>query len=300
MSFLLIAILAYALNAGSIIIDKILLQKSILNPIAYVFFISALGLLSVFLIPFGFALPGTQTILLCIFSGITFAVALFAMFTSLKNNEASVVGSIVGALNPLFIMVIGFLFFTQLLSTTHILAVLILVFGALVIGIDFSNHKLSLDKNLLWMVVAGFFFALSYVLLREAFLQTNFITGLVISRLGGGLFALSFLAFPNLRQAIFAKKPQSTTQTKTTAMLLFFGQLMGASQGLLLTYAVSLASPAIVNALFGVQYVVILIFALIVYKKHAGWLGEHLSSAVIFQKIAGVIILSVGLYIIAR
>lgn len=300
MSFLPIAILAYALNAGSIIIDKILLQKSIPNPIAYAFFISVLGLLTVFLIPFGFSIPDSGIILLCIFSGIAFTAALFAMFTSLKNQDASVVGPIVGVLNPLFTIIIGFLFFAQLLATAHILAILVLVFGALVIGINFSNHKFVLNKSLLWMIAAGFFFALSYVLLREAFLQTNFITGLIISRLGGGLFVLSFLLFPNLRREIFTKNKQSAAQNKTTAILLFTGQIMGAIQGLLLTYAVSLASPALVNSLFGIQYIVILIFALLVYKKHPQWLGEKLSPVVISQKVTGVLILSFGLYLLSK
>lgn len=300
MSFLPIAILAYALNAGSIIIDKILLQKSIPNPIAYAFFISVLGLLTVFLLPFGFSTPSWGVILLCFFSGISFTLALYAMFTSLKNQEASVVGPIVGSLNPLFTIVIGFLFFAQLLSYTHTLAILILVFGALIIGINFNNHKFTLDKNLVWMIAAGLLFAISYVLLREAFLQTNFITGLITSRLGGGLFAMSFLIFPNLRRDIFAKRTQSLSQTKITAALLFTGQAMGALQGLLLTYAVSLASPALVNSLFGVQYVVILAFALLIYKKHPQLLDENLSSTVILQKVIGVIILSIGLYLLSK
>lgn len=298
--YLPIAILAYALNAGSIIIDKILLQKSIPNPIAYAFFISVLGLLTVFLIPFGFILPNLQIVLLCAFSGVSFTIALFAMFTSLKNQEASIVGPIVGALNPLFTIILGFIFFAQLLSSTHIFAILILVFGALVIGINFSNHKFTLNKNLLWMVASGAFFALSYVLLREAFLQTNFMTGLILSRLGGGLFVLFFLLFPNLRQAIFTKNKQNPSQTKITAVLLFTGQIMGAIQGLLLTYAVSLTSPALVNSLFGVQYIVILIFALLTFKEHPEWLGENLGSTTIFQKIMGVVILSIGLYLLSK
>lgn len=298
--FLPIAILAYALNAGSIIIDKILLQKSIPNPIAYVFFICVLGLLTVFLIPFGFTLPDLQVVLLCAFSGISFAAALFAMFTSLKNQEASIVGPIVGSFNPLFTIVIGFLFFAQVLSFIHVFAILVLSAGALVIGLNFSHRQLTLNKNLLWMVASGAFFALSYVLLREAFLHTNFMSGLILSRLGGGLFVLSFLFFPHLRQQIFTKKTQNASQTKTAAALLFTGQVMGASQGLLLTYAVSLANPALVNSLFGVQYIVILIFALLTFKKHPEWLGEDLGSAIIFQKIIGVVILSIGLYLLSK
>jgi len=75
---------------------------------------------------------------------------------------------------------------------------------------------------------------------------------------------------------------------------------MGAVQGFLLTFAVSLANPALVNSLFGIQYLVILTTSLLLSKSHPNLLGERLTKAIILQKVTGSIILSIGLYLLAQ
>lgn len=300
MSFLPISILAYAFNAGSIIIDKILLQKSLPHPIAYAFYISILGLLAVILIPVGFSLEPFNGVFYSAASGIVFVGALYTLFAALKKAEASIVGPVVGALNPFFTIIIGTIFFDQILDLNQITAILVLIFGAFVLTINPFAQKIEFNKSFWLMVISGFLFGLSYIFLREAFLVTTFINGLIISRISAGFFVLSFLIFPGLRKKIFERPAENNHNTKTIIILLLVGQLLGAAQGLLITYAVSLANPALVNSLFGVQYVVILAAALFLYKKHPDLLSETITKGVIIQKIIGVIILSGGLYLLAK
>ena len=93
--FLPISILGYALNGGSILIDKILIKHSLPNPFIYTFYINLFAFLTLFLIPFGVVF-NSQSILFCGLSGIMFTIALLTFFQSLKEGEASVVGPIVG------------------------------------------------------------------------------------------------------------------------------------------------------------------------------------------------------------
>lgn len=300
-NFLPISILAYVLNGGSIIIDKILLQKSVSAPIVYTFYVGVLQLLALFLIPFGFQIYFGTPLFLSLASGVIFTLALYAFFSSLKLNEASMVGPVVGVLNPLFAAILGGLFLQQFLTTTQYLAILTLILGGLILTFNLIQSGLKTSNKLGWMILAGLLFALSYVLLRQAFLETTFINGLILSRLGAGGFALSFFIFPQFRQALSDTRSQvSKTGPKKVAILLFLGQLMGAVQGILLVYATSLANPALVNSLFGVQYLLILVVALIFSKNYPDLLDERLTSTVILQKILGVIILSFGLYLLSR
>ena len=155
------------------------------------------------------------------------------------------------------------------------------------------------------MILAGFFFALSYLFLKRGFEVSNFITGLTLSKLAGGIFALTFLAIPSIRKQIFTPNssesaPKSNKFLNKTFILLIIGQAMGAVQGFLLTFAVSLANPALVNSLFGIQYLVILTTSLLLSKSHPNLLGERLTKAIILQKVTGSIILSIGLYLLAQ
>ena len=74
---------------------------------------------------------------------------------------------------------------------------------------------------------------------------------------------------------------------------------MGAISGLLISFGITLASASLVNSLFGVQYLVIL-FAAIFFAKKYPHLLEELSRKVVTQKVVGIVIISVGLYLLAR
>lgn len=287
MSFLPIAALAYALNAGAIIIDKILLTRALPNPAVYAFYISILGLLALLLLPFGFQWQAS-ILLPAILSGTASTLALLTFFKSLKEGEASVAGPLVGALNPLFALIIGMLFFNQLINSSEFLAMLVLILGAGILTFNVWFKKIKTNRQLLMMVASGFFFALSYVFLKEVFATSNFITGLVLSRVFGALSALTFLFWPTVRRQILAPKIRPKT-----SLLLILGQSMGAMQGFLLAYATSLASPALVNSLFGVQYLVILGASFFIN------LNEDLSKKAILQKIVGAAILSLGVYLLS-
>lgn len=296
-SFLPIAILAYALNAGSTIVDKILLNKSLPSPYVYVFYINILGLLALFLLPFGVTI-NTPVLVKSFLSGVLFVVGLVLLFKSLKHGEASVVTPVVGALNPLFTFLIGSLFLHQALQETQITALFVLIFGAMVLTSELWFTKLKANKQLLIMIASGLAFALSYIFLKQVFDASNFITGLVLTRLFGGLVVLTFLVLPSIRKQIFHSNVTSNNFANKTTLFLIFGQIMGAISGLMLSFAISLTNPAIVNSLFGVQYIVILAVALILYKKSPTLLDERLTGLVILKKVLGIIILSFGLYLL--
>jgi drug/metabolite transporter (DMT)-like permease len=300
MNFISISALAYVLNAGSILIDKILLRTSLPNPIVYTFYVSILQLLVIFLAPLGsnYTLGGPTYFALS--SGIIGVFALYAFFKSLKINEASVVGPIVGALNPLLALFLGALFLNQTLTQTQYLAFFILVLGAGIITFNLWFGKIGFNRKLFWMALAGLLFGLSYVLLREAFGGLSFINGLVISRVSGGLFALFLLLPSRFRTQILMGKSGAKNLSKTTLLLLFSGQSLGALSTLLIVFAVSLAHPSLVNSLFGIQYLVILMVAVILSRKNPQLLDETLNKKVIFQKILGALILSFGLYLLGR
>lgn len=295
-SFLPIAILGYLLGGGATLIDKILLNKSIPHPIVYTFYIAILGFGTTILIPFGLIIT-PQIVFFATISGITGTLGAFTYFKSLQQGEASVVTPIIGVLNPVFTVILGFFFLTQFLNFDQIKAFLVLIFGTLILTLSLIR-KVRFDRQLPTMILSGFLYALAYISLKEVFLQSNFITGLTLTRITGGIFALTFLIPPLFRKEIIASKISKHHFANKTSYLMFFGQLLGAIGGILITYAVSLTHPALVNSLFGAQYLVILIAALILYKRHSDILGEHLTKPVLVQKVLGIIILSFGLYLL--
>ena len=301
MNFLPISIIAYTLNGGSILIDKILLRTSLPKPLAYTFYVNLLQLLAIFLIPLGFTLNINLAFFLAVFAGLTGVLAFYTLFSSLKHNEASIVGPLVGAFNPLFALILGGMFLGQILSLDQYLAFFLLMLGALVLTANLWRKKGTFSKKFIWIVASGFFFGLSYVLIREAFLHSNFLDSFIISRVAAAAVVLTFLIPKSFRdQIINFKKSEGGITSKKTLGLLIAGQVMGGLSVTLITFGVSLASPALVNSLFGVQYLVILMVSILLAKKHPQLLDEDLSRNIIIQKIIGAVIISIGLYLLAK
>lgn len=299
MNFLLVATLAYIFVAGAAVADKILLRKSVSSPLAYTFDVNILQILVLILIPFGFSFSLDQATYLSIASGVTSVVALYFFFLSLKLNEASVASSLIGVLNPIFALILGSLFLSQFLTSTQVLAVFVLIGGSVILTLSRHFSTLEFNHKFLPMIASGFLFGLSYVLLRQAFLQTSFINGLVVSRVAAGVCALLLLVIPHIRREIFSPRSNAVS-SKNSFFIMISGQIMAGISGLLITYGITLTSPAIINSLFGIQYPVILILALLVSKKYPHVIDEHLSRHVIARKALGIIVLSFGLYLLTK
>lgn len=298
MSFLPVAVLGYLLNGATTLIDKILLERALPHPAVYTFYIAILGSFTILLSPFGLIL-NSQIIFWGTVSGILGTLATMIYFESLKHGEASVVPAVIGALNPLFTLILGAIFLNQVLNSTQILAFFILLLGAWILTINYW-FKVRFNRQLSLMALSGLLFAIAYLTLREGFLISNFISGLVVSRAAGGLLVLFFLISPTVRDQIFSSRLTKNHFANKTSLLLFGGQILGAAGGLLITYAVSLENPALVNSLFGVQYLVILAVALILYERHEHLLDERLSKKVLTQKIIAIFILSFGMYLLSK
>lgn len=297
--FIPISILAYAFQGISVLIAKAQLESSLPRPIAYAFYGTITQLLAVVLIPFGFTWDFSSLILTQSFlAGATFFIAVVLMMQGIKDNEASVSGPVIGALNPLFALIIGWIFLGQVLTANQTWAVVVLIIGAVVLTLNHWIKGIKAFKyNFLILVLSGALYGLSYVFLREVFLNTNFITGLVLSRIAVGICALTLLTLPSWRVQIFSKPKQE--QVEKTSFVFIIGQISAGISNLLIFYAVSLTNPAVVNSFFGIQYLIILIAAIFLFKNHPKILDEDLSRITIAFKIVGVLILSFGLYLIA-
>lgn len=299
MSYLVFAIIGYLLNATSTLVDKALIDRDIPNPFVYTFYLGILSLIALLAIPLGVSLANISAVIFAFLSGLGFALAWLAYYTALKVDEASRVAPLVGTINPIFALLIGLIFLSQGLTANQPLAFTLLIAGAIILSYSGVIKSKLERQNLIYMIVAGCLFGLSGVLLRQAFLDSNFVTGLVISRVGVGVVALLLLIPTHLRQQILASRLTKHSLVNKTSFLLIAGQLAGGLGGLALAYAISLQNAAIVNATQGVQYVFILIVVTALSKKFQRLLDENMTKKVLAQKIIGSLTITAGLFVLA-
>ena len=300
MSWLIIIVIAYFLNASATVIDKFLLSKKIPNPAVYAFFISVLSLLGMVLIPFGFkAIPLAQ-IIISLVTGVVFAFSYLFMFKALNENEASRITPFMGGLQPIFVFILAWFFLDEKLSVWALLAFLFLIFGTIVLSWqkETNTKKIkSSHKSYLLAIVATFLFAVAYTLNKYVFVEQGFITGFVWVRIGTFLGALTFLLSPrNLTDIIKEIK----TPKKQSGYLFVIGQSAGALSFILVSYAIAISkSVAVVNASRGLEYVFLLLIVITLSRKYPKLLAEKMTPKILIQKIAATVLIVAGLIILA-
>lgn len=304
MLWLYAALLAYSLFGLVTVTDKYLLKARIPNPKVYTFYVGLLSIVYLIFIPFGFAQPSPALVGLNLLTGACAILALFSLYLALEKGEASRVGPIVGGLVPIFTFIFLWLLSPEKISLLpqELIAFLLLILGTVLIcwGKPFSQ-KYSLSI-LFISALASFFFALFFTLAKFVYLTQPFISGLIWIKIGSFLTGFVFLFFQDVRHLALKQFKGLTSYSQKTA-LIFIGKNAAGGLGYICqNLAVSLArvgQVAFISALQGVQYIFVLILAIILAKKLPHILKEEISKEVLWQKIIAILLISFGLAVLA-
>ena len=295
MNWLFIAIIAHFLLAVVFTIDKFLLSKTVLRPVAAAFYVGLLsGGASLLLVPLGFYWMSFWQIIVSFAAGSAFIFAILFFYRLIRTNEVSIIAPIVGGAVPIFTLILTCLLLGEWLAINQLIAFFLLVFGGVIMLLPKKN-KSDLKKTkgfFLLTILTAFLFALSFVLTKFVFVEQSFINGFIWVRLGGILGACMLFLIPNTRRTIL--KTSKSVRIKVGGLFIS-NKILSAFAFVLLNYAIYLGSVPLVNALQGVQYVFLLIIVLFLSKKFPQIIKEQISRGVIFQKVTGILFIVFGL-----
>ncbi len=293
-AWILIAIIAYILLAINGVADKFLLTKAVGDPGVYAFYVGTSSLSVLFLVPFGIHALSPQNYLIAGLAGMSFTFALYFFYSSIQRASISRILPIEGGLVPFFTLILAYVTGIDSLSHLQLLAFALLVIGAVLI--DFKKTKTGWHP-LAWrdMVLAAFLFAVSFILTKYIYNETNFISGLIWTRLGLVLGAFLLLLSTRTRHGILAAPAQTSKRNK---FLFYSSHASGALGSLLQNYAIALGSVVIVNALQGVQFIFVLLLSVVFSQFYPKILKEDITKSILVQKIAAIILVTAGLVLL--
>lgn len=298
MSWLVIATIGYLLNAMAFVADKALLGTKIKNPQVYTFYIGILGLVALFLWPLGVTLPGLNLWLLDLLSGALFVVALMFFFTALKQLETSRVVPYIGGLMPVITFILSYWLLGERLLANELIAFAVLLLGGIIITLDPVRLKTqpAIKRGWIYATMAALMYSSSFVLTKYLYDVQPFMTVFVWARIGSFLAALALLF--NSEIVIAIKQSWANLKTKT-GMLFLSSQSVGAAGFIMQNVAIKLASPTLVNALQGTQYLFLLILVVVTSFKYPKLLKEQLTPKLVGLKLGAIIFISYGLWLLA-
>ena len=304
-TWVLVALGGHIANGAAFIIDKTLLTKSFKRPATYAGIVGLLGLFAIVLFPFGVHMPTYAGWIWIVVSGATFVTALWAFFSALAAGEASRVVPVIGSLIPVLTLIGTTAFLHERLSGTQLIGFAFLVVATVVLAGGKTKSRLSKDAIVL-AITAATLFAISFITVKIGYESEGFLTTFTLSRLVGFATAIILLsydigAYEEIKGAFFPKKSISVKAKKgkkLALILVLTAQTLGAGGFVLVQYAISLGSAAIVNALQAVQYAFLVLAAFLFSKTAPDLLGEDLTLSTIIQKTVAIILVATGLWLV--
>lgn len=297
MLWLIAIILSYLFFAFASLGDKIVLAGPA-KPKSYTFFVGVFSILAVFLIPFvDFGFPTGIGLAWVILEAVIYVAGLYALFYALENFEVSRIIPTIGAAQPVFIAILAFVFFGfEKMKGNEILAFIILLAGSVLISID-KNPKIT-KKSMEISLVGSLLFSMDFIFSKFVFLEMPFWQGFIWMRIFSFIFVLIFLFDKGFRKEMSA---ENAGFNKKTGILFLSAQMAGGAANILQSWAIFLvpvAYLAVMNSMKGIQYV--FLFLMVVFISHflPKVLKEEMSKRVIFQKIASILLIGLGLAIL--
>jgi drug/metabolite transporter (DMT)-like permease len=287
---LFIAIVAHALLGVSLVWDKILLgQPKLGDVVNYVFWLGAMSVLGLCLIPFGFHLPTLGLAALATGAGIVHLGANYFYYATLKAGEASQTLAIMGGFSPLATFLVGLALLKRPFGGFSGWGFALMVAGGFLM---FVSEPVNLKKVLTLTVLAAVTFGFTNVMQKMAFDEANFVTAYVLFTIGTAIGALLLLVRRAWRERIFRHSEEASPRSK---FFYFVNRFVNGVGSFLIFFAISRAHPAMVAAISGLRYVIIFAAAYVITKLYPQWLKEDFRGWTLITKCIATALIVAGL-----
>ncbi|MES2220376.1 MAG: hypothetical protein V4587_05345 [Acidobacteriota bacterium] len=289
---LFVAILAHGMIGTSLVWDKILLKKQgMKNLLSYVFWLGAISVFGLIIAFFGFKMPPLRYAGMGFAAGVLDLVASYFYYAALKAGEASEELAAMGGFGPVATALIAIPLLKRPIGG-DLIGFTVMTLGGFIM---FFASKVPLKKMLPKILLASVAFGMTNVLQKIVFNHTNFATGFVFYTLGTFVGAMALLLPPSWRQQIFQHSEEAPPRSKIGYMLNRFLAGLGS---FLVIFAISRTSPAMVEAISGLRYVIIFIGAYAITKWKPSWFKEDFRGWVLVAKVAATALVIAGLVLV--
>ena len=264
MTWFLIALIGPILWALVNHVDKYIISKYFTGPGvgSLVIFTSMSGLIiSFFIFCFGFSqifISPLGAIIIAI-NGALLVASFIPYLHALEKEEASWASSLY-QLIPVFGYVLGLIFLNEHLATKQILASLIIIIGAVLISLNFSEKNSFKLKPFMLMLLSSFMLAVNALVFKMIALDQFFWGVAFWEYIGGGIFGALLFLIPLYRRQFLATIYKSK---KNVIGINLIAELLNIGAKLVTNFASLLAPLALVLLVNGFQPLIVFIFGII-------------------------------------
>ncbi len=303
MTWFVIALIGYLFLAVVFVLDKLILTKSVQKPTVYTFYSTIFMLGAVAILPFGGGLLHGWDWWWAIVSGVAFGFGMWTMYVALKYGETSHISPFVGGVVTIATYGISAIFLAERLNGIEIVGMVVLVLSSFILAYK-RNKKIGklLHVGLLWAILSGILFAISHVSAKYIYDLYPFITGFAWTRATTGLVGLFLLCFPSVRHSFHKKKHTESVHRfakRHAVSIVISDKILSILGVVLVQYAIAIGTVTMVNAMSGIQYILMFIIIYVLTKFAPKIFREYFTHReLIIQWIAiGLVVVGSALFV---
>lgn len=302
--WILLSVIAQFINAFVSLVDRyIVASGKIGKPVVVTFYISLFSVLGILAFAFSWIdlpfikfdlpdirnvhIPSLKIVFVSIVLAWAFIVGIYNLFSAFLLSEASDVVPVVSSFSAVSSLIFSFYILGGNLSGNFLWGFLFLVIGTFLIA-----HFRMTKKLLFLCVTSGLLFGFNSVLTKVLFNETNFDNAFFWSRFFIAISALFLLFSPNFR----TKNEVSTNRKskKKGFVLVILNKGLAGLSAILVLKSIELGDVSVVQALSGLQFVFLIIFAFLFGHKAPKCIGENCEIKDRIQKLVSVSIIVTG------
>lgn len=288
-SSFLIALLGYTLLAAVAIMDKMILSKSVKSAAAYAFYSTVFFLGLFVLIPLAPLLTKSYDYIISLISGLAFGFGLWTMFKALRLGETSHISPFLGGVVALSTYMLSYFLLGESLSSSQQWGVVFLIFASLLFSMEKTRKSHGFHRGFLWAILSGLLFGIAHVSSKYIYDLYPFLTGIIWTKATAGFVGLIALFLPSVRSALKQKdKPTGT------ASLIISDKILGIAGVILIQYAIAIGSVTIVNAMAGIQFALVFLFAFVLTKTAPRFFKEYFTTQELILQIIAILFVVIG------
>jgi len=296
MLWFIIALLGYTAMAFVMVMDKFIVSKSVSKPVVYTFFSTSIMAGALLIWPF------LDTVFLsgydwfwAVISGLSFGFGMWGLYTALKSGEASHINPFNGAVVTVGVFVLASFILHEQLWWWQQVGIIFLVIATILLSQEVSKKHHGFHRGFVWAIVSGLFFALSHVTAKYLYDLYPFWTAFMWTRATTSLIAIPLFLYPSVRIALFRKKKQTNNYAKKYAgIIIAFDKIISLVAVILIQYAISIGSVTMVNALVGLQYLIMFAIILFFTKFHPRMFKEYITVHEVRREIIALFLIVTG------
>jgi uncharacterized membrane protein len=295
MEWFIYALLAPILWAGCNVLDKIILERHIKNPISYqivISFFDIIGIIIILLIA-----PVSANIygfILGVIIGIIGVVAVIFYNKSIKDEEASRVVPL-AYLSSIFVPILAYIFLGEILNFQKYLGIIFILIGGILISFKKTIKKWHFSSAIKFMIISAFLWGISSIIAKYTLNSIDYFS-LTLWQFVGYIFTIPLLLISSDTRENFYGYVKNFN--KKIFYLMILNTIIYLIAILSFYFAASITDISLVYAIASTQPFFIFAYMLVITKLVPHVITEKIDKQSIVFKIIAICLIFIGTLLI--